>query len=165
MRYALIALLLTSAPAAAQSELWAGRTAAFLGVTFIDTSQEGEINGVRADETERVAMVRGRIAAALAENGVDLVDLAPVEEELARTVNPAECYGCDLRMAQKLGADYAVVSEVQKVSNLILAINVMVRDAETGEQIRGMAVDIRGNTDESWERGIRYVLERGIFAE
>jgi hypothetical protein len=153
------------APGAAAAGLWQGRTAAFFGVTFIDTSQEGEMFGARDDEAARVEMVEARIAGALREHGLELADLAPVEEELARIVNPAECYGCELRMAQALGADYAIVSEVQKVSNLILAMNVMVRDAETGEEIRGLAVDIRGNTDESWSRGIRYVLERGIFIE
>jgi hypothetical protein len=66
-------------------------------------------------------------------------------------------------MAQRLGADYAVVSEVQKVSNLILTMNVVVRDAETGAQVRARAVDIRGNTDDTWQRGMRYLLRNGIF--
>lgn len=66
-------------------------------------------------------------------------------------------------MARALGADYAVVGEVQKVSNLILAMNLYVKEVSTGRQIRGQAVDIRGNTDESWQRGMRYILERNIF--
>lgn len=160
----LVALLLAAGPAATE-ELWQGRKAAFFGVTFIDTSTEGEMFGARADEAARIEMVEAQVAEALEAHGVELLDLAPVAEDLARYVNPAECYGCDQRMATELGADYAVVSEVQKVSNLILSMNVMVRDAGTGAQVRGMAVDIRGNTDESWQRGMRYVLERGIFAE
>jgi hypothetical protein len=58
-----------------------------------------------------------------------------------------------------------VVSEVQKVSNLILAINLYVFDAATGEQLRGQAVDVRGNTDDSWLRGMRSILTRNVFPE
>lgn len=163
MRTELAALVLAATTAAGSAQE-AGDKAAFFGVTFIDTSTEGEINGVRPDETARVEMISGYIADALRDQGIELVDLAPVQEELDRTRNPAKCNGCDIAMARELGADYSIVSEVQKVSNLILAINIYVRDAETGDQIAGQAVDIRGNNDESWTRGARYILENNIFA-
>ena len=155
-------LALLASPAIADA-LWQGRSAAFFGVTLIDTSAEGEMNGPRLDETARIEMVEAQAARALRAHGLRLVDLAPVTGELARTRNPAACNGCELRMARRLGADYAVVAEVQKVSNLILSMNLYVRDATTGAQLRGLAVDIRGNTDESWQRGMRYILERNLF--
>jgi hypothetical protein len=163
IRAAVLALAL-AAPAAA-ADPWQGREAAFFGVTYLDTSYEGEVQGARADETARVEMVERQLADALVAAGLDLVDLSPVAEELERTLNPAKCYGCELRMAERLGADYTVVSEVQKVSNLILSLNVVVRDVATGAAVRGLAVDIRGNTDESWQRGMDYVLTRGIFTD
>lgn len=159
----LLAIAIAS-PAAAQGS-WAGAKAAFFGVTFLDTSTEGDINGVRPDETARVELLEAYIADALTEQGLELVDLAPVQEELDRTSNPSKCNGCDIRMARELGARYVFVSEVQKVSNLIIAINIYVRDAETGGQIAGQAVDIRGNTDDTWLRGARYILQRNIFKE
>ena len=161
--FVLVAMLPGHAVVAA--DLWQGRAAAFFGVTFLDTSQEGALNGPRADESARVGMVEDLLAGTLVERGLRLVDLAPVQNELDRTANPADCYGCDVRMARQLGADYAVVSEIQKVSNLILSMNVVVRDAATGEQVRGQAVDIRGNTDVSWLRGMSYLLRNGIFRE
>ena len=164
MKHLILAFLLLASPARAE-DLWQGRTAAFFGVHFIDTSTEGAINGPRADETARVAMLDDYIAAGLAEGGLTLVDLAPAEQDLAAVKDPEHCNGCDTRIAQKLGADYSVVAEVQKVSNLILAINIYVRDAATGAQIRGQAVDIRGNTDDSWRRGARYILRYNIFRE
>jgi hypothetical protein len=159
---AVVIAILSAAPAAAQ-DIWRGRSAAYFGVVFLDTSHEGQINGPRADEAARVALVGDSLADALVEHGVELVDLGPVRGELDLIANPADCYGCDVRMAQRLGADYAVVSEVQKVSNLILTMNVVVRDAETGAQVRARAVDIRGNTDDTWQRGMRYLLRNGIF--
>lgn len=159
--FPLVAALCLALPASAQE--WQGRTAAFFGVTFLDTSTEGSINGVRADETARVALIEDYITRALEAEGLTVLDLAPVQEELDRTANPAKCNGCDLRMAERLGADYTVVSEVQKVSNLILSMNLYIKDTATGRQLRGQAVDIRGNTDDSWTRGIRYILKRNVF--
>jgi hypothetical protein len=166
MRGALVVLvaMLVGFPAAA-ADLWQGRGAAFFGVVFLDTSQEGELNGARPDEAARLAMVEDYLAEALAEHGLRLVDLAPVQAEIDRIANPADCNGCEVRMAERLGADYAVVSQVQKVSNLILSMNVVVRDAATGTLLRGMAVDIRGNSDDSWLRGMRYLLKNGIFRD
>lgn len=162
----LLGLCLSLAPLDALAEdLWSGKSAAFFGVAFLDTSTEGDIKGARADETERVALVRDFIAERFIAGGLELVDLAPAQEELDRTLNPAKCNGCELRMAKRLGADYAIVAEVQKVSNLILSMNIQVRDPETGRNLRASSVEIRGNTDDSWLRGMRYILERAIFRD
>lgn len=48
---------------------------------------------------------------------------------------------------------------VQKVSNLILNLNIAVRDAATDELLYQTSVDIRGNTDESWRRGVRRLVD------
>lgn len=152
-------------PAAAQDDPWAGKSAAFFGVSFLDTSYEGEAEGVRPDETARVAAAAAQIADALRAQGLTLVDTAPVAGDIDRIANVADCNGCDVRFAERLGADYSVVSEVQKVSNLILSMNVVVRDARTGDQVRGLSVDIRGNTDDSWSRGVRYILQHGVFKD
>lgn len=163
IRPALLLLCLTTTGPASAEDLWQGHSAAFFGVTFLDTSAEGELKGRRADETARVALVNRQAAEALEAHGLRLVDLAPVAARLDRITNPSDCNGCALRLAKDLGADYAVVSEAQKVSNLILSINLYVFDVASGAQLRGQAVDIRGNTDESWQRGLRYVLERNVF--
>jgi hypothetical protein len=47
---------------------------------------------------------------------------------------------------------------VQKVSNLILNINVKVLDAETGQVVLAKSVDLRGNNDQSWQRGIDFMV-------
>jgi hypothetical protein len=46
---------------------------------------------------------------------------------------------------------------VQKVSNLILNINIQIRDVQSGLIMLNKSVDIRGNTETSWLRGIRYM--------
>ncbi|MFB2595783.1 DUF3280 domain-containing protein [Paracoccus sp. p4-l81] len=136
---------------------------AFFGLHFIDTSTEGAVNGARPDQAQRLDMARDFVAEQFSSAGFEMLDLAPVQATLDRTANPAHCNGCEVKMARELGADYALVGEVQKVSNLILSMNLVLRDAETGQAIRAAAVDIRGNTDDSWRRGISYLLRNRIF--
>jgi hypothetical protein len=66
--------------------------------------------------------------------------------------------GCDADFAQKLGAELSITGTVQKVSNLILNINLYARVVATRAPLVAMSVDIRGNTDESWSRGLEYLV-------
>jgi hypothetical protein len=141
----------------------AGEKTAFFGITYLDGSLQGEMQGKDPAEAARLEMLHRMVADRFAAEGHELVDLAPVRTDLDRIVNPAKCYGCDTRMATELGADLSLVGEVQKVSNLIIAMNLQLRDAETGEMVRGGVVDIRANTDDAWRRGMRYILDNRIF--
>lgn len=143
----------------------AGEKTAFFGITYIDDSLQGEMQGVDPAESARLEMLEAMVKDRFTAEGHDFVDLDPVREDLDRIVNPAKCYGCDTRMAQKLGADLSLVGEVQKVSNLIIAMNLQLRDAETGDMLRGGVVDIRANTDDAWRRGMRYILDNRIFRQ
>jgi len=68
-----------------------------------------------------------------------------------------DCNGCDADIGKALGADRVLTAWVQKVSNLILNINIQIRDVQSGLIMLNKSVDIRGNTDASWLRGIRYM--------
>jgi hypothetical protein len=68
------------------------------------------------------------------------------------------CGGCDADFAQKLSAELSITGTVQKVSNLILNINLYVCVVATRAPLVAMSVDIRGNTDESWSRGLEYLV-------
>lgn len=161
----LLAAVLPARAAEFGEPLARGAKVAFLGLTFIDTSTEGAYNGVREDETQRLHLLEAHVAARMAAEGMAVVDTAPVSAKLAATVNPADCYGCDVRMGEDLGADYVLVGEVQKVSNLILSMNLVLRNVPEGRMVRGLSVDIRSNTDESWLRGIDYILDNHFFRE
>lgn len=131
---------------------------------FYNTSAEGEINGVRTDETERTTDITAQVRAFVKDKGIDLVDTAPaakdVEAQSLRT-----CGECSARIAKSLGADYSLMGYVQKVSNLILNINVEIRNAQTGEVVRKGSADIRGNTSESWSHGAKYLMRYTILKD
>jgi Protein of unknown function (DUF2380) len=92
------------------------------------------------------------------------VDAAPLQSKLSVS-SIRGCNGCELDLARQLGAQQLAYGWVQKVSNLILNINLIVEDVATGRQLRAESVDIRGNTDESWSRGLRYLLNERMFRD
>ena len=137
--------------------------AAVFDFDLVDTSLEGASGTVRGDEAARLALISDTLRRMVAERGITVVDLAPARERIAKAAPLTRCNGCDLELARELGAELAVTGSVQKVSNLILNINVMIRDARDGQAVRGGSVDIRGNTDESWSRGISYLVRNRLF--
>jgi hypothetical protein len=86
-------------------------------------------------------------------------------KEIASGPNISNCNGCQREFALRVGANWAAWGTVQKVSNLILNINVYMEDAESGKMKFARSVDIRGNTDESWRRGLDYLLRNYLLRE
>jgi hypothetical protein len=125
---------------------------------LINTSLEP----TRPDEAARLQALLGQAGEQLAA-GYQLVDTTPVAQQVAGIGSLQGCNGCDLDLARQLGADLAGVGWVQKVSNLILNLNLQVRDVATGQVAAAGSVDIRSNTDESWRRGLRYLLDNRIL--
>lgn len=93
----------------------------------------------------------------------ELVDVGPVRDRLAGVDSIRGCNGCELDLARQLGAQQVAYGWVQKVSNLILNVNLVVEDVSSGRTLRAESVDIRSNTDESWTRGLRYLLNERMF--
>ena len=47
---------------------------------------------------------------------------------------------------------------MQKVSNLILNVNIEIREVATNRVALVKSVDMRGNNDESWIRAVRFLV-------
>jgi hypothetical protein len=151
--------LLASSPAHADPP-----KAAVFDFELLDTSLQGEVEGPRTDEQRRLMNVSEQLRKGLAEAGkFVVVDIAPVNAA-AHASNLQACGGCDVQYAQQLGADLAVTGLVQKVSSLILNMNIYLRDAHTGRLITSMNADFRSNTDESWSRTMSYLLRNRLLA-
>jgi hypothetical protein len=54
---------------------------------------------------------------------------------------------------------------VQKVSNLILNLNIYLRGARDDRLLQAMSADFRGNTDESWSRALNYLIRNRLLAD
>ena len=92
-----------------------------------------------------------------------IVDISPVNVA-AHQSNLQACGGCDVKLARQLDADLEMTGLVQKVSNLILNINLYLRDVHTGRLVAAASADMRGNTDESWTRTMRYLINERLLA-
>ena len=118
------------------------------------------------EELARLHQLDDQLRAGLSAPGrYQVVATDSVHDQLARVSSIKGCNGCERDMARQLGAQYAAYGWVQKVSNLILNVNLVIEDASTGKIIKGDSVDIRSNTDDSWMRGLRYLLNERLFRE
>ena len=133
---------------------------AALGFEFLNTSPAAST----PDEFARVQRLGDQLRRGLAEPGrYSVVDTGRLDDQLAKQGSIRNCNGCELDMGRTVGAGLVAYGWVQKVSNLILNINLVIADVSTGRQVHADSVDIRSNTDESWQRGLRYLLDERIF--
>jgi Protein of unknown function (DUF2380) len=152
-----LAMLLASAHAAAPK-------VAVFDFELVDTSLEGATYGPRSDQQARLAQITDRLRDQLAKSGrVTVIDITPVAAQ-ARAADLRNCGGCDAQFASQVGGDFAVTGWIQKVSNLILNMNVQVNDAKPGRLISVKSVDMRGNTDDSWSRAIDWLIRYDLLA-
>jgi Protein of unknown function (DUF2380) len=115
-----------------------------------------------ADEA-RLAMASQRLRQLFRDAGrFELADIGPVVAK-AKAVHLQSCGNCAAGFARDVGAALAVTGEVHKTSELIISLHVYVHDAATEQPITAAAVDIRGNTDESWRRGIDYLFRNALM--
>ncbi|MGY3587699.1 hypothetical protein ACVIGB_003248 [Bradyrhizobium sp. USDA 4341] len=153
-----ISLLLMSATARAEPP-----KLAVFDLEMIDTSLQGEVDGPRTDEQARLLRTGDQVRKELADSGkFHVLDIAPVNAA-AHGSNLQACGGCDVKLAGELGADLAMTGVVQKVSNLILNINLYLRDVHTGQLVAAVSADMRGNTDESWSRATDYLVRNRLL--
>ncbi len=136
---------------------------AFFGFALINTSLEP----TKPDERKRIEMLDDLFRRKLDASGrFRIVAIPPdLERQIASGPDIRNCNGCERDYAVRSGADWAAWGTVQKVSNLILNINVYMEDAQSGKTEFVKSVDIRGNTDESWRHGLDYLLRHYLFGE
>jgi hypothetical protein len=142
-----------------------GRTvAAVFDFELFDTSLEGELRGENGAEQRRLVAISDQLRQLLADSTLyDIVDLSPVAREIADVGMFRGCNRCDVKIARDLGAEVSITGVVQKVSKLILNINIHIRDAQSGDVLQVMSADIRGNTDRSWERGVSWLVRNRLL--
>lgn len=124
---------------------------------------EGSTENITAEDRDNLARLSEEFRALLEASGrYRIVPTDPVRAQVAEGPDLRRCNGCAEEFARILGADVAITGEVQKVSNLILNINVYVKDLDGGEPERAYSVDIRGANRQSFDRGIKYLVNNKL---
>jgi Protein of unknown function (DUF2380) len=135
----------------------------FFGFQLINTSPQP----TTPEEKQRIRMLDDMFQQKLdASRRFKMVCIpSKLRDKIAAAPEISDCNGCERDFALEAGADWAAWGTVQKVSNLILNINVYMEDARANKMEFVKSVDIRGNTDESWQRGLDYMLRHYLFHE
>jgi hypothetical protein len=156
----LLLLLLLLPFAAPQIVMAAPLKAAVFPFVFDDTSLEPP----QPAELARLQKIDSQLRQLLAQSGrYALVSIAPVAKQ-ANAQGLDSCQSCALSLARELKAQVVVIGWVQKVSNLILNIDTVIRAVPSGKLIAAGSVSIRGNTDQSWSRGLKSLVADQLLA-
>jgi hypothetical protein len=120
-----------------------------------------------AAERARLAMVEKALRKQLESSGRFTLKPVPADvvADIAAGQELGACGGCELDYGSKLGVDRVAWINVQKVSNLILNLNVYVADVKAKKMTFVRSVDIRGNTDESWTRSLTYLVKNYLLPQ
>lgn len=126
-----------------------------------DTS--GEPRDQTRIQNERLAMVTREVTTMLAERGATIVDVSKHGAALETMPKLWQCDGCETPLARQESAEISITGMVHKMSTLIQAILLVARDTETGKIIGDASVSIRGDTDQAWRRGVRYIVKHDLL--
>ncbi len=144
---------------------FAAQKAAVFPFDLRDVEQEGEIvPQYKPDDLRRLVLVADELKALLAKDDrYGVVDLSAQAAEIEKVSPFSKCDGCETPIAAAAGADLAVTGYVDKVSDALISLQLFVRDVKSGEMRKTMSAEIRGNTDDNWLHGLRW-LWRNRFA-
>ena len=158
---AMLAAIVLALPAQATDT--AKHRLVIFGFELEDTSHEGELHGVRADETSRLKLLDGELRKLIEATGrYTQIDVSSAAAEIMEKRPLRNCNGCDVEIAKRFGATRSILGVVYKVSNLILEIHLYVRDTASGKVVNHLHANIRGNTDTSWLRGLRWLIKNRL---
>jgi Tol biopolymer transport system component len=139
------------------------KSIAVMDFELINDMKEYDSPEATAEQNHRLQMVGDAMRKEFQERHLyRVVDNGKAEAMIAgikATYPMQDCKGCEREIGKALGADRVLFGWVQKVSNLILNLNIEVKDAATGEMLYNKSVDLRGNTDLSWQRGVHYMVD------
>jgi hypothetical protein len=137
----------------------AGPSAAIFPFEIFDTSGEPQPAGRDA----RLEMATGVLTEVVTKSGLFTpVDLTPLAAEVKSTSPRYDCGDCFLPVARKAGARVAIVPFVHKVSTLITSMDIWIFDCSTGATIVHANGQIRGDTDEAYRHGVRFLFRNRI---
>jgi Protein of unknown function (DUF2380) len=139
------------------------KVVALLDVQFLNDHADLEPTTKR--EQARLASIASLFKAKLEASGRYRFVSIPADTAAKMAAGPAigSCGGCEFDYGKQLAADTVAWIVVQKVSDLILNMNVYMGDVSARKLTFVHSVDIRGNTDESWSRGITYLVKNYLL--
>ena len=120
---------------------------------------------ITPEETARLEQIEQHLKERL--QAAKAYDFMPIQgalqSKIAAGQSVGECGGCEIDYGKELDVPLVMWGTVQKVSNLILNLNVYMADVRENKMVFVKSVDMRGNTDETWDQALNYMLKRYIL--
>ncbi|SFV27046.1 DUF3280 domain-containing protein [Hyphomicrobium facile] len=136
---------------------------AFLGIQMQNDNEGYEPTSDA--ERNRMRLVSAAFKKMLADSGKYTFVSVPATEQQKIEAGQAVgvCGGCEFDYGRNLNVERVAWIRVQKISNLILNLNVYIADVPNQRIGFVHSVDLRNNTDESWIRGIHYLVQNYLL--
>ncbi len=153
---AVMMIVFIPAPTHAEQTAANGKqTIAFFGFRFINSSSmppsEGEPNRIKLLDTS----VKEKLTAS------GHFSVLPVSDEILAEIAKEQHFGecqCEAEFGKRVGAKLMGWGTVEKISDVLLTINLYIADVDTNQFKFVKNVNIRDNDDASWLRGLRWLL-------
>lgn len=156
---ALAAIAISGAAADAQTSSSPPAKLAVFDIELDDFSAGGPIAGESPEETARLHRMTSLVRQLLAQSGLfEIIDGSASTDQRVRDRWLRKCNGCDADIARALGADLSFVCFFRKVSVMEQYLEMRIRDARTGDLVHVSQTDLRGETDQSWSRALKFLI-------
>lgn len=118
-----------------------------------------------AAQAERARNASEQLRSALAQAGLYRVLDVDASEAVVRSLRERHtwlhrCAECAQTIGRAAGSELVLLPWAQVVSQLIVNLNVELRETESDRVLLNKSVDLRGNNDESWRRGIGFMVRQ-----
>ena len=132
-------LFLGMAAIAAEANSPAPKSAAVMEFELINEIRDYETEAAQAAQQRRLALISDALRREFDQRGmyrtIDNNAAAKLIADQKALQDLRNCNGCELDIGRALGADVVIIGWVQKVSNLILNINIEVKDVASGNTL------------------------------
>ena len=100
----------------------------------------------------------------IAESGrYQLVDVGPVNDQIAKAGQLRDCEGCEAGIAAGLGADQSMIGIVTRITRTEYAVTYKIRDISSGALVDVQQTDLRMGANVAWSRGARWLIQRRLL--
>lgn len=160
---ALAALTSLATPAIAEKATSRPIKLAVFDLELDDFSAGGPLAGESAVETARLQRMSTLARELLSRSGLfEIVDVRPSMNPMVADHWLRKCNGCEVDVARELGADMSFIGFFRKISVMEQNLEFRMRDVRTNEFVNISQTDLRGETDESWSRALKFLIRYGL---
>lgn len=106
------------------------------------------------EEARRMLSASGRYS---------IVDASSAADEVMSAGGILHCNGCDLPLAEQLGADQSMVGVITRITRTEYTLQILVRDTQTGEVVSNDFTGLRMGANYSWPRGVKWLMSNKIL--